>query len=417
MTKKKVTNKQKELLLDILKNHTLKDIEHIIELLYENKIEEIKEILKKENKETIDKVLSITKDKLKELEYDEKKETETKNLAKDGYKKPENIESKIKDTDKITKENFEKHPAHFKYAAYLINQIEEQYHDSNIRLKLRKTFLGEDKTSNTYHGVKMYDEFKKKEYNKGFKDSNQLLRKDFNDEELIKIANSLIATLRDYYYKEFLGLKNYDKYVIKKSDSDEVKADKTDKLRFLDASITSKSGDFGMSNERIFDTLKQIREIKVPFGKGTMMDYVEQHIINPMMEKHREETKEKILQNTITENNFIHLQHALNDKIKNNNDLSEGHIKNIEELYREKSLHKARNIFSQIMPKGMGNYNVAEKEQFEQMQKIYGSLNEKYKEAKKEKKKLKGHKDYIADITSAHDRNKNMYTGKNTYKK
>lgn len=387
MEKKRFTNKQKELIYFILekseKKYSIMEIEKIISLIYEEKSDELKKMLSKEKKEILNAILSVSKENLKELEYGPKEEKETHFFSKEGYKKPEVLEKKIEDSEIITKENFEKHPAHFKYVAYLLNQLDQKYHESNLRLNLRKTFLGEDETSHTYHGVKMFNTYlDEKNTNGVFPQKNQLLRKDFSDDELIRITNSLIASLRDYYYQDFLGLKNYEKYILKKSDSDDEKRKKIRQLRFLDAPITSQYGEFGVPADFIFKKLKQMQELNIPFSEETLMDHVEQEIFTPMIDRHRSETKEKILNTFLTNKNFYQFQHFMDRQVKENPDIPDLYKEQIRKLYTEKNLDAAKKVFSHFVPKGMGNYNTDRKQEFELMKKMYEEHNKEKKDEK-----------------------------------
>lgn len=388
MANKFTTNKQKELILNILPNLSVEKIEQLILLLLEENYEEIKKLLKDQKKEKIDKILSITKKDLKEESHDKNKETETEHFTKEGHKKIDALEKKISESEKITKDNFYKHPAHFKYVAYLLNQIEDKYHDSKLRLRLRKSFLGEQEDSaTTYHKVKMFKEYsaqKDKSLEQYLKEKPNMLRNDFSDEDLIKISNSIVSTLRDYYYGEFIGLKNYNDYVIKNEDSDNEKRKKARKLRFLDAAITSQHGEFGATNEQIFRSLKQMQEQKMPFGSKTMLDQIDEHIFSPAIEHHKRVTRDRILNTFLTHKNFGQFQHYLNDYLAQNPDIPKTHQENLRKLYQDRNLDNAKNIFGQLMSKGMGNYPIAEKTQFEIMKKMYSEHNQEEKDKYKQ---------------------------------
>lgn len=379
----------KEKLVKLSKNRlSISEMETIIPLLRSGTFEKVYSFLKQKKKQDlIENILSLSSEELEEdLEQpsqlekmtDGGEEEASSTFTVEGYKKPESLEKKVEEHEPVTEDNFEKHPLHFKYAMYLLNQLEHHYHDSKIKQRLRKTFLGQNKEASTYHGVPMFRKLSTGEDEKYMADTAQNLRNDFSDKELMKITTALIGTLRDYYYGEFLGMENYEKYLLRKSDTPKERKKKIDKLRYLDSAIINQQI-FGIVPDDIFQYLKQQQETHAPFGGRQQIMQGAEQLFQHMTDRHKEEIKQKILDTTISPTNRNAALYTLQDEMEKNPDFGDMQKKQLfQDLFYKGNTNAAKKVF-ETLSHGYGHDALKHehKDNFERLQKLYGKYQPK----------------------------------------
>lgn len=382
---KSVKDKKIREIIEKITNHKLSvsNIEQIIKNLKEKNYHEIKNILEKSGKEdVIDTIINLNEDEENLEEIIDDEDFKSIYFDEKGHKKPEYIDKLPSDDHPINKDTYEKHPAHFRYVSHLVQKLDEDASQLHLRNKLRGVFLGTDKAADTYHGVKMFkdgisnDEIR---MNPGM-----YIRNDFNDEELISISNALIAKMRRHYFQDVLKLTNYDDYVIKNSDSEEVKEEKRKELRYLDTTLNA---EMGVNNEVIYKILKGVQDKSGQFG-GDVLNTVEQDLFGRVAEIHKENLKNKIMNSSINYKNIFEAQQFLSYHI-NQTDIPDSYKKEFMHAYQTGDLDKIKQGIQIISPE-FNNYNFENKKEYDVMHKTYMDHSEisklvpKYK-TKKEK--------------------------------
>jgi len=127
--------------------------------------------------------------------------------------------------------------------------------------------------------------------------------------------------------------------------------------------------------------------------ESTILEYAEQHIFQPMINQHRQLTKEKILDSAITLKNFDNAQHFINEHIEDHPQLSDAAKLEMSKAYEQKDLQKIKQSFG-MLSKKFENFNYEERNKFHKMQDMYGQFNKE----NTGQISLKPMKDYIPQV-------------------